>query len=58
MDWSALDFAMAALLLASLAIGLFLVVTAKGPRWFRITSCFAVTGLVALIWAQGAVGLF
>lgn len=55
--WTPFDFAAAAVLLGGAAIGCELAMRALRGRW-RIVGCGAVVAILALLWAQGAVGVF
>jgi len=55
--WTPFDFAAAAVLLGGAAVACELAMRALPGRW-RIVGCAAVVAVVALLWAQGAVGVF
>ncbi len=57
-NWTASDFAAAALLLATLGLAIEAATRfLRHPRARRLTIA-AATAAVALVWAEGAVGLF
>lgn len=57
-DWTAYDFAAAALLLGGGAIAYDMVTRVRRGMASRVMAGAVITLLVAFIWAQGAVGIF
>ena len=56
-SWTASDFAGAALLLGALGLAIEAATRLRRPR-ARCLTIIAATAAVALVWAEGAVGLF
>lgn len=56
--WTAIDFVFAAILLIGGGLLIELALWKAKSRAVRIALCLAAFAVVALIWAEGAVGLF
>jgi len=57
-QWTAFDYGFAAALVGALALGLWAIVrgTRRGRK--RLILVLLALGLFALVWAEGAVGIF
>ena len=58
MNWTAFDFVMAGLFAAALIIGLVLIVRIRISRGLKWLLAAGLIVILALFWAQGAVGIF
>lgn len=56
--WTAFDFAAAAVLLVGMGLAFELVARSSLTRGPRMALGLGVAGITALVWAQGAVGVF
>ncbi len=58
MNWTLFDFIVVGILLSTLIIGLFVIRRLKFNRTLKLALAVGLVVFIALIWADGAVGIF
>ena len=58
MNWTLFDYLVAGGLIGALIFGLFVISRLGRSRGMKIALSLVLVGLIALVWADGAVGVF